>query len=351
MLGLELAPPNVSHPNPDTEPNPNPGQMWKTELGGRFVDAPRLGCVCARAREEVAEGAEGAGGAEDAEGEEGEEEEDDDDEDDDDDDDRDHDHDHDHLVNIIARGYKRILAQLFRFWAAAHGHDGDGDGDDGDGDGDGDGHDDNQAELVLGLRRGAMRRRRLRRDAKEEEADGGGGGGNGGGGGGGGGHARCESVTLMGELPRSLPLARRRAALVYLGEYRWSRVLNGRPAFVHTADYRRVLWWCDGFWHAGAAVDAGLPCAVLIARDDGHARAPEEITALWEAAGDGGCWVEASLLLCALTEDVQLQYGWRWQCPFPPLRVLWLLLFLWLLCSPELLDTIGWYDGRWYDDQ
>ena len=47
-------------------------------------------------------------------------------------------------------------------------------------------------------------------------------------------------------------------------------------------------------------VDAGLPRAILIARDDGHANAPEEITALWQVAGDGNQghgWVEAPFLM------------------------------------------------------
>ena len=299
--------------------------VWKMERGGRFVDARRLGCVRVRAREEEEEGAEGVEGQEEEEEGEEEEEDDDDSQDDDDDDAIDHDDGH---------------------------HNGGGEG--GDDRGhivDHNGGDDEEMEQVLGLRRGAVGRRRLRRGAREVELAGGGGGG-------GGGHA--EGVTLMGELPlrrRSLPLTRRMAARVYLGEYLWSRSLNGKPAYVHAADHRRMLWWCDGWWHAGAAVDAGLPRAILIARDDGHANAPEEITALWEVAGDGNHgrgWVEAPFLICALTSDVDPRYRGRWQdrlCPFPPLRLLWFLLFLYLLCSPELLDIIGWYDGRWYDDR
>mgnify|MGYP001245348448 CR=1 FL=1 len=315
--------------------------VWKMERGGRFVDAPRLGCVRARAREAGAAGAEDGAEEEEEEIEEEEEEEEEEIEDDDDDDDDGHDDDDDDDDGHADDGHDNFVVH------DDDGHD-HGDGNDPIGN---DPNRDEEMERMLGLREGAVGRRRLRRNARELEMAGGDGDG------GGGGHAQCEGVTLMGELPRSLPLARRLAARLYLGEYLWSRSLNGKPAYVHAADDRRMLWWCNGWWHAGAAVDAGRQRAILIARDDGHANAPEEITALWQVAADGNQgngWAEAPFLMCALTSDVDPQYRVRWQlrlCPFPPLRVLWFLLFLYLLCSPELLDTIGWYDGRWYDDR
>lgn len=118
----------------------------------------------------------------------------------------------------------------------------------------------------------------------------------------------------------------------YLGTYDrcpWGTRVNGRFAYLKRGDEMRMIWFANGFWHAGLTQHLGQQAAALFVHD--MSRSPEEISSCWEihdSAGGVGC-VSVPELICVSGPAVHSPWlsllGYMFSLP---VLCIWLLGFL-----------------------